>query len=80
MFNNYIHKINTFFNNKDNNDNLADLSCFHCSQKINYQRNTFCIRCNIILHDTCWKNHYDNGLYCICPNCRKIGTLGTTTP
>lgn len=52
--------------------------CATCSKKVDSKINVFCIRCNIVMHTECYDTIQNfNHTYTTCPNCNKIGVLGT---
>ena len=56
-----------------------DKICLICWENINNNKWTKCIKCNITLHDRCEETYRGELLYCKCPHCQRIGTLGIFT-
>lgn len=53
--------------------------CFLCKKpNDNNSVDVTCHECNIKMHTECEKMFRNKEKYCQCPNCNKIGTLGTT--
>lgn len=60
--------------NLENNHEI----CIVCWKKINPYHMLSCTKCNIQMHDYCYKNYNKNKNYnfYICPRCHKVRTLG----
>jgi hypothetical protein len=53
-----------------------DSKCFNCSNKINVEDVVICVKCNIVLDDTCYDIICSDKDYTKCPNCEAVGSLG----
>lgn len=75
------HKSNTNTNNNDDFEtdikyNDSKITCHLCLKDIEYESQVFCIRCDIQLCNPCNDKDGKDRNYCLCPNCKEIGTLG----
>ena len=52
-------------------------TCSICNETIDTEDWCKCIRCNIRLHNDCEKTYRGEKLYCECPYCHKIGSIGS---
>lgn len=50
--------------------------CYICRNSINKDELVTCTRCKINLHIACEDTYRHNRNYCMCPKCKKKGTLG----
>jgi len=50
--------------------------CFRCNNKINVEDVVICVKCNIVLDDTCYDIFCSDKDYTQCPNCKSVGSLG----
>jgi len=59
-------------------NNESENTCLICREKIQKSHLVTCSRCNIPLHYLCYEkyNKINKYTFKICPNCRRIGTLG----
>jgi len=57
---------------------INDKQCLICWRNIQSNKWVMCVFCNILLHDECFSQDQkiNNRTYCLCPHCRKVGTLG----
>jgi len=51
--------------------------CLICWDNIYSQNWCKCVRCNIILHDSCEETYRNEKGYTECPHCRRIGSIGS---
>ena len=51
-------------------------TCLICWESIDEMNLTFCITCNIFLHNECEKRERGVRGHCKCPHCQDIGSLG----
>ena len=58
-------------------NNRYSKKCTICWELIGDNIWVVCMECDIILHDKCFKydNESNNRNYCLCPNCREVGTM-----
>ena len=70
---------NTCPNNCQEDDKVDNKSCLICWNKIVDKIWVKCVRCNITLHTQCCDTDGKiiNRTYCLCPHCRRVGSLGT---
>ena len=50
-------------------------TCLICLEIVDSQTWIKCIRCNILLHNTCAEIYNGEKKYCKCPHCQRIGTM-----
>jgi hypothetical protein len=51
--------------------------CFLCNEITDEcTPRVLCIRCNVVVHDDCFKTYSGDKTYCICPQCKEVGTMG----
>lgn len=50
--------------------------CFICKDLVGENEHTFCTRCGIVVHFKCGRENDKDRGYCLCPNCKKVGTMG----
>jgi len=55
---------------------MDQLSCLICWEEIANQDFVKCIRCNILLHNSCEERYRSDRKYCKCPHCQRINSLG----
>jgi len=64
-------------NTISNQIEIENNTCLICWDMIESQKWCKCIRCNIVLHNSCEKIYRAKKHYCECPHCRRIGTIGS---
>lgn len=64
-------------NNITNQNRNVDNTCLICWEIVDNQQLCKCIRCNIVLHNSCEEIYRGQKRYCKCPHCRRIGTIGS---
>ena len=63
---------------RSNMCNKQSTTCTICAKKVDSEISVLCIRCNIVMHTECYDaNKNPNNGYTTCPNCNKVGVLGT---
>lgn len=67
---------NKYNSMNDENIEIKNNLCYICRKSINKDELVMCVQCNINLHITCEDIYRHNKNYCVCPKCKKIGTLG----
>ncbi len=66
-------------NQTSSESDIKDIcKCLICWENIDKKNLLLCTRCNIQMHDNCFKNFSSikNIDYCFCPHCQRIGTIG----
>jgi hypothetical protein len=64
-------------NNISNPTNVDETeTCLICWENIDSKKWSKCIKCNIVMHNSCEENYRGERGYCKCPHCQRAGTIG----
>jgi hypothetical protein len=64
-------------NKMGNLQSTKPIICEICNKQIHLDELLICVRCEISLHESCYRNTNDNNKnYTQCPKCERVGCIG----